>query len=79
MLFGPKKTECFFGKGEITSFEYVPFQLGTVLNASLARAGETMKEWAETENLGVQAEASFQGIRKSDEAAKRARTGQYEM
>ena len=69
----------FYGKTGTASYDYVPFQLGTVLNASLARAGAMMEKLAEENKLQDLAKTSFQGIRSSDEAAKRARTGPYEQ
>ena len=67
----------FYGQGQAESHNYVPFQLGVVLNASLARAGTKLEELENGEKLKKQAEKQFHSFSKKDDAAKKARTGPY--
>ena len=67
----------FYGKDVINQHQYVPYQLGAVLSASLAKAGAKLEELENADALKELAAKQFKGFRKKDDAAKKARTGPY--
>jgi hypothetical protein len=67
----------FYGSDAADYHHYVPFQLGAILMASLAKAGAKLEELENGEKLKNQAEKQFRSLQKKDEAAKKARTGPY--
>ena len=67
----------FYGKEQVNRDHFVPYQLGTVLGASLAKAGEKLEQLENADTLKEVAAKQFKGFRKKDDAAKRARTGPY--
>ena len=67
----------FYGKEQVNRDHFVPYQLGTVLGASLAKAGEKLEQLENAEALKEAAAKQFKGFRKKDDAAKGARTGPY--
>ena len=67
----------FFGGSTCFTEEYVPYQLGTILNASLHRADAILKKCNKQHDVAQTSKAYFLEHRKTNDEAKRQRSGPY--
>ena len=67
----------FFANRDITTEEYVAFQLGTVLNASLHRAEALLKKCAKEHDVSDSSRKIFTELKALHDEAKRIRSGPY--
>jgi len=62
---------------DVTTEMYVPFQLGNILGASLAKAETALKKIQREFDLAESAKTSFEDMHAIDMEAKRCRKGPY--
>ena len=76
-LVGEQIWERFFNGKDVETSQYVPFQLGSVMNTALARAEAVLKKCNKDWDFAQKAKAYFTTLLEEDDKAKRARTGRY--
>ena len=77
-LVGEQVWERFFKGIDVVTSQYVPFQLGNILNTALAKAEAILKKCNKEWDLAAKAKAHFDTLLEEDSEAKRARTGRYD-
>ena len=69
--------ERFFQGVEVELAQYVPFQLGNILNTALAREEAVLRKYAKEWDFADRAKGRFAELMEEDAEAKRLRTGPY--
>ena len=77
-LVGEQIWERFFKGIDVVTSQFVPFQLGNIMNTALAKAEAILKKYCKEWDLSAKAKAHFDTLLQEDFDAKRARTGLYE-
>ena len=77
-LVGEQIWERFFRGIDVVTSQFVPFQLGNIMNTALAKAEAILKKYCKEWDLSAKAKAHFDTLLQEDFDAKRARTGLYE-
>ena len=67
----------FFGGATLLTEEYVPYQLGTILNATLQKADAVLKKCNKQHDVALVSKNYFVEHKTADDALKRQRTGPY--
>ena len=77
-LVGEQIWERFFSGIDVVTSQYVPFQLGNIMNTALGKAEAILKKCNKEWDLAAKAKAHFDTLLAEDSEAKRARTGRYD-
>ena len=72
---GEQIWERFFQGVDVTLAQYVPFQLGSILNTALARSGAVLEKCEKEWDFADRAKGRFAELMEEDAEAKRLRTG----
>ena len=76
-MVGEQIWERFFLGVDVTTEQYVPFQLGSILNIALTKADAVLKKCAKDWDFTDKAKDRFAELLQEDAEAKRLRTGPY--
>ena len=76
-LIGKQVWERFFNGVDVETTQYVPFQLGTIMNAAIARAETVFKRCSKEWDFADKAKEHFAVLLREDAEAKREGTGRY--
>ena len=74
---GEQIWEHFFQGADVELAQYVPFQLGNILNTALARAEVALRKYAKEWDFSDRAKGRFTELMEEDAEATRLRTGPY--
>ena len=76
-LVGEQIWERFFKGTDVEVTQYVPFQLGSIMNTAIARAEAVFKKYSKEWDFAAKAKDHFLALLQEDDEAKREGTGRY--
>ena len=76
-LVGEQIWERFFKGTDVEVTQYVPFQLGSIMNTAIARAETVFKKYSKEWDFAAKAKDHFLALLQEDDEAKREGTGRY--